>query len=109
MEEVGEFAGKFQVLWPASDKHNLDESIDTLRALTAIEQAAMLSAVVSTTTSERTLTPSYTSAVLTNEVNDIQVVLLCIAGALSELSGHFYDPIAGAIEKATADIKRGVR
>ena len=43
------------------------------------------------------------------ELADLQVVLFNAAGAIEDITGQPFDIIQAAVEKAEADIKRGVR
>lgn len=44
-----------------------------------------------------------------SEMADCIVVLFNLAGALAQLTGEEFDPVARAVEKSTKDVERGVR
>lgn len=46
---------------------------------------------------------------LRKELADCQVVLFCAAQALARHTGESFDVVTAAVEKATADVTRGVR
>ena len=54
------------------------------------------------------ITPQEAREVLA-ELADLQVVLFCAAEALAEILGEDFDLARAALEKAKADVKRGVR
>jgi len=48
-------------------------------------------------------------AQLKKEIADCQVVLFNMADAIGEITGEPFDLVGAAVEKATADIERGIR
>ena len=44
-----------------------------------------------------------------DELADLQVVVMCLAEALGEICGEPFDVVRAALDKATADVERGVR
>jgi NTP pyrophosphatase (non-canonical NTP hydrolase) len=55
------------------------------------------------------LSPAFSLDYLRGEIADLQVVLYNLADALGEIAGEPFDVAAAAVEKATADERRGVR
>jgi NTP pyrophosphatase (non-canonical NTP hydrolase) len=44
-----------------------------------------------------------------SELADLQVVVFNLAAALAEITGEPFDVVQAAVDKSTADVKRGVR